>query len=67
MTNRLPRPRDVAAALDVNPRIAKSWLLGDRSPSVVTLARILAAFPALDARWLVGELADRHRRKHPKD
>ena len=54
------KPRDIAAALpDVSARKAGDWLRGDRSPSVVDLARILEAFPDIDARALVVELAIR--------
>ena len=55
----LPKPREVAAALDVTPRKAGRWLRGDTAPTLADLARILAAFPHLDPRWVVGELARR--------
>ena len=52
------KPRQIAEALpDVTARKAGDWLRGDRSPSVVALARILEAFPDLDARAFVVELA----------
>jgi len=52
------KPRQIAEALpDVTARKAGDWLCGDRSPSVVDLARILEAFPDLDARAFVARLA----------
>ena len=54
------KPRQIAAALpDVTARKAGDWLRGTRSPSVVDLARILEAFPDLDARVFLAELAAR--------
>jgi len=54
------KPRQIAEALpDVTARKAGDWLRGDRSPSVVDLARILEAFPDIDARAFVVELAIR--------
>ena len=54
------KPRQISAALpDVSARKAGDWLRGDRSPSVVDLARILEAFPDVDARCFVAELARR--------
>ena len=54
------KPRQIAAALpDVSPRKAGDWLRGYRSPSVIDLARILEAFPELDARAFVVELGKR--------
>ena len=52
------KPRQIAEALpDVTARKAGDWLRGYRSPSVVDLARILKAFPDLDARAFVVGLA----------
>lgn len=52
------KPRQIAAVLpDVTARKAGDWLRGERSPSVVDLARILKAFPQLDARAFVLALA----------
>jgi hypothetical protein len=60
------KPRQIAEALpDVTARKAGDWLRGDRSPSVVDLARILEAFPDLDARAFVVELAIRRSRREP--
>ena len=58
------KPRQVTAALpDVTPRKAGDWLRGDRSPSVIDLARILQAFPDLDARAFVVELGKRRQER----
>tara|TARA_R110000824_G_scaffold66948_3_gene173551 strand:+ start:260 stop:469 length:210 start_codon:yes stop_codon:yes gene_type:complete len=52
------KPRQIAEALpDVTARKAGDWLRGDRSPSVVDLARILEAFPDIDVRAFVLALA----------
>ena len=62
------KPRQIAAALpDVSARKAGDWLRGDRSPSVQDLGRILDAFPDLDARWFIGELAKRRAVKLSRD
>jgi hypothetical protein len=62
------KPRQIAAALpDVTARKAGDWLRGDRSPSIQDLARILEAFPEIDARWFIGELARRHTEKRSQD
>ena len=54
------KPRQIAEALpDVTPRKAGDWLRGDRSPSIIDLGRILEAFPDLDAREFVREVAIR--------
>tara|TARA_R110002110_G_scaffold208496_3_gene420829 strand:+ start:222 stop:488 length:267 start_codon:yes stop_codon:yes gene_type:complete len=56
----MPKPRQISAALpDVTARKAGDWLRGDRSPSVVDLARILEAFPDIDAREFIVALAIR--------
>ena len=58
------KPRHIASALDgVTPRRAGDWLRGERSPDVTELARILRAFPDLDARELVTTIADRRAAK----
>jgi len=58
------KPRQVTAALpDVTARKAGDWLRGDRSPSVIDLARILQAFPELDARAFVVELGRRREER----
>jgi len=54
------KPRQIAEALpDVTARKAGDWLRGNRSPSVIDLARILVAFPDLDARAFVVGLGKR--------
>lgn len=66
MTRRIPKPAEVCAALpDLQPRSVGAWLRGERSPDVEVLARILDAFPHLDGRWLVGELARLWKAKRP--
>lgn len=63
----MPKPRHIAAALpDVTARRAGDWLRGTRSPPIEALARIVEAFPALDARWFVCELARRRREQGTK-
>ena len=64
MKRRIPRPAEVCAALpDLQPRSVGAWLRGERSPDVEVLSRILEAFPHLDGRWFVAELASRRAAK----
>ncbi len=54
------KSRQLATALaEVSSRQADEWLSGDRSISLVELGRVLEAFPDIDARALVMELAIR--------
>lgn len=58
------KPRHIARALpSISARRAGDWLRGERSPDVNELARILRAFPDLDARELVTTIADRRAAK----
>ena len=52
--------QQLATALaEVSLRQAEEWLSGDRPIGVVELGRVLEAFPDVDARALVMELAIR--------
>lgn len=60
----MPRPREVSERLgDVSARTAGDWLRGDREPSATAIDRMLRAFPHLDGRWFVAELARRRAAK----
>lgn len=54
------KPRHIARALpSISARRAGDWLRGERSPDVTELARLIGAFPEIDAAQLVAMFARR--------
>lgn len=59
----VPKPRMIADRTDIPARRASDYMRGVSAIPLLALCDVLTAFPYVDARWLVGELARRHRAK----